>query len=133
MPARNDVFGVYKRNQAVILVAIVVAVIVRFTLSLLTEAESARYVLTPVMSCTHIVELKERAYPIRIGAGELDALGPCCAERQLSGKALLVVDERVAPLYADRALAALRAAGVEVTRHDVPAGEAKSTRLKSVV
>lgn len=74
-------------------------------------------------SRTVAVDLGDRSYPIEIGRGLLDGLGARCADR-LKGRTVLVVsDDRVDPLYGDRAEASLTAAGFAVSRAAVPAGE----------
>ncbi|MDZ7748045.1 MAG: 3-dehydroquinate synthase [Halofilum sp. (in: g-proteobacteria)] len=66
------------------------------------------------------VELGERAYPIRIGAGLLRA--PAALEPLLAGdSALLVTNETVGPLYAGRVRAAL--GGARVAECVLPDGE----------
>jgi len=70
---------------------------------------------------------------VLIGKGALDHVGRRAAEQgDLAGligqaapgrRALLVSDDNVAPLYAGRALEALRSAGFNVQQHVLPAGE----------
>jgi len=69
------------------------------------------------------VELGDRSYPIHTGSGIFDDLGTQCTAVGLSGRCLLVSDENVAPLYADRALASLADAGFTVSLEVLPAGE----------
>ena len=69
------------------------------------------------------VDLGERSYPIRIGSGILDTLGEACTAAGLSGRCLIVSDENVAPLYADRAFQSLEKAGFTPARDVLPAGE----------
>ena len=80
------------------------------------------------------VELGSRSYPILIGTGLLDGLGNACAEAGLAGRALIVTDSTVRPLYAARAEASLRAAGISIQTLDVPAGESSKdwTNLASI-
>ena len=80
------------------------------------------------------VELGERSYPICIGSGLLDDVGRACVGAGLSGRALLVTDSSVRPLYASRVDASLRSAGISVQTLDVPAGESSKdwTQLMSV-
>ena len=71
------------------------------------------------------VELGERRYPIRIGAGLLgdaDAFADIAFGRHV----LLVSDGNVAPLYADR-VRALLPATCKVATHFIPAGETFKT------
>ena len=57
---------------------------------------------------TITVDLKERSYPVFIGKGLLDKAGALLKTR-LRGKAFIVSDENVAPLYLNRAAQALDA------------------------
>jgi len=77
------------------------------------------------------VNLGERSYEIHIGAGVLDQLGARCAEAGLKGKCLVITDENVGPLYAQRALLSLDAAGVfDAHLVVIPSGEeSKSIEL----
>lgn len=68
------------------------------------------------------VELGERSYEVTVGAGLLSSLGEVAAA--LAGRAVVVTDSNVGPLYAKRATAALTGAGVEASVIDFPAGEA---------
>ena len=71
------------------------------------------------------VALGERSYPIRIGPGLLGR--PELFEPVLPGRhALLLSDSQVAPLYAERVLAALPAR-LQVRVHTIPAGEQHKT------
>jgi len=73
---------------------------------------------------TLTVDLGERAYPIRIGAGLLgraELLRPCLRGTQ----AMVVTNEVVAPLYLERLLPAL--GGLEVETVVLPDGEATKT------
>ncbi len=75
------------------------------------------------------VDLDERAYDVLVGPGLLDQLGPRAAGLFFPGKkrAALITDSNVAPLFAEQALASLRAAGIETTLITVPAGEASKS------
>ena len=80
-----------------------------------TEADAA----TATERTLHIA-LGERGYPIRIGAGLLgrrDALA-----EHVPRRAMIVTDERVAPLYLERAIAAL--GDVPASHVVLPSGEA---------
>ena len=78
----------------------------------------------PEMHTLH-VELGERRYPIRIGAGLL-ADADAFADIAFGRHVLLVSDSNVAPLYAERVLAMLPK-NCEVVLHTIPAGEAYKT------
>ncbi len=63
------------------------------------------------------------AYPIVVQPGVLDHLGGVCREAGLSGRAFVVTDTGVEPLFAHRAMAALASADFEAARFTIPAGE----------
>jgi 3-dehydroquinate synthase len=67
------------------------------------------------------------AYDVRVRAGGLEALGALLTERALRGPVAVVSDNNVGPLYLERALAALRAAGYAASGFTIPAGEAAKT------
>ncbi len=69
------------------------------------------------------VDLGDRSYPIHIGSGNLDSLGTACKAAGLKGRCLIVTDENVAPLYADRAFQSLEKAGFTPVLETLPAGE----------
>ncbi|MCL7713458.1 3-dehydroquinate synthase [Stenotrophomonas mori] len=70
----------------------------------------------------------DRPYPIAIGPGLLDE-GPRLADPLRGRHALLVSDDRVAPLYLERVRRALQAARPDlvIADHVIPAGEASKT------
>jgi shikimate kinase / 3-dehydroquinate synthase len=68
------------------------------------------------------VDLGERSYPITIGPGLLDD-GALLARHVGPGKAAIVTNTTVAPLYLDKVAGALRAAGHEVVTIVLPDGE----------
>lgn len=69
------------------------------------------------------VDLGERSYPIRIGSGILNSLGEACLNAGLNGKCLIVSDENVAPLYAEKVFQALEKSGFDPVSEVLPAGE----------
>ena len=69
------------------------------------------------------VDLGERSYPIHIGSGILDTLGEACKAAGLKGRCLLVSDENVAPLYAEKVFQSLEKTGFAPTLEVLPAGE----------
>lgn len=69
------------------------------------------------------VELGDRSYPIHIGTGILDTAGGGCKTAGLKGKCLVVTDANVAPLYAERVVQSLTAAGFNPLMVVLPAGE----------
>ena len=70
-----------------------------------------------------VVELGARSYPVVVGCDLLDELGPRLASLGFRGRGALVTGERVGALYAERAVASLRAAGIEPTVVTLPDGE----------
>ena len=75
---------------------------------------------------TLVVGLGERSYPIHIGPGLLGR--PELLEPHLAGRrAVVVTNETVAPLYADRLERTLAAAGAATGRIVIPDGEAHKT------
>lgn len=76
------------------------------------------------MSNILTVDLGERSYPICVDGGLLSGLGEACRSAGLSGKCLLVTDDRVDGFYGEAAEQSLDQAGCSVTRAVVPAGEA---------
>ena len=78
------------------------------------------------------VHLGERSYTIRIGADALGEIGKVCLRHFRGGRALVVTDTNVAPLYAEKTIDSLAAAGVQASALRIPAGEAsKSMRQLS--
>jgi 3-dehydroquinate synthase len=69
------------------------------------------------------VELGDRRYVIEIGAGLIERAGPLCAPLVPSRRTVVVSDTAVAPLYLDRVLRSLEAAGLRADPVVVPAGE----------
>ncbi|MDA0999122.1 MAG: 3-dehydroquinate synthase [bacterium] len=75
------------------------------------------------------VHLGERGYTIRIVSGALSLLGETARVHFAGGRALIVSDTNVAPLFGPKALASLKRAGVAAELFAVPAGErSKSDR-----
>ncbi|MCA1959407.1 MAG: 3-dehydroquinate synthase [Desulfomonile sp.] len=66
-------------------------------------------------------------YSIVLGTGALDILGFMAADRGFTPKIVVVTDSNVAPLYLQRVLDSLRAAGFEPFSCVVPAGEEHKT------
>ena len=69
------------------------------------------------------VNLGSRSYPIHIGAG-LCTQAALIPETLLRGKAVVITNQTVAPLYLDAVLAALRTRGAECIPIVLPDGEA---------
>jgi 3-dehydroquinate synthase len=70
------------------------------------------------------VDLKERAYDIRLVTGDPAGLGPFARERCAGGLALLVTDEHVGPRHEPAIRAALTQAVFTVHSVTLPSGEA---------
>lgn len=62
-------------------------------------------------------------YDVRVKQGSLANLGEMLLSRGLSGPSIVVVDENVAPLYADQVIDSLRIAGFSPHLVVIPAGE----------
>ena len=75
----------------------------------------------PAEALTVAVAAGGDAYEVKIGSGLLDRLGELCGAP--AAQALVVCDANVAPLYLERATAALEAAGWRVSTMVLPAGE----------
>ena len=73
------------------------------------------------------VELGRNSYDINIGQGLLSQVGVWLKERGLSGKAVIITDANVRPLYAAALEAGLAVAGFKVSLLEVPAGEENKT------
>lgn len=80
--------------------------------------------------CT--VDLGDRSYAIEIGAQMLEKLGSCCLAAGLTGRALVVTDSHVGPLYAEAVLAALAQAGISASLVSVPAGEESKSHAQLI-
>ncbi|MFH1647302.1 MAG: 3-dehydroquinate synthase [Chloroflexota bacterium] len=69
------------------------------------------------------VELAGRSYEVRVGAGLLARAGLWLKGEGFSGRAVVITDTTVGPLYADVLRQGLANAGFDVTVLEVPAGE----------
>ncbi|WP_422001555.1 3-dehydroquinate synthase [Reyranella sp.] len=69
------------------------------------------------------VDLAGRAYDILVGPGLIDRAGELSRPLLAAPKVVIVSDDTVAPLYADRLAASFAAAGVAASLATVPAGE----------
>ncbi|HOW97643.1 MAG TPA: 3-dehydroquinate synthase [Kiritimatiellia bacterium] len=82
------------------------------------------------MACKIKVDLGARSYEIRVGEGVLAQVGALCRELELGPSALVVSDEHVNPLYGPAVESSLRAAGFQVGRVAVPAGESSKAEAR---
>ncbi len=73
------------------------------------------------------VGLGDRAYPIEIAHGNLEQVAQSLGALRPISQAIVITDEVVAPLYADRVAKLLRQAGIQTTVLSVPAGEASKS------
>lgn len=73
------------------------------------------------------VELGDRRYEVRVEPTAMERLGAMARESAAHDRCALIADERVARLYADRALGSLRAAGYEPIVHAIEPGERHKT------
>jgi 3-dehydroquinate synthase len=73
------------------------------------------------------VTLPHTSYEIKVGAGILPQAGPWLKELGFFGKAVIIIDTNVQPLYGDTLKKSLEGAGFTVTVLTVPAGEAIKT------
>jgi 3-dehydroquinate synthase len=74
------------------------------------------------------VELGPHSHSVHVGAGLLDQLGGLAREAGISpGRAAIVTDRNVAPLYGERARDSIAKAGFIVATIEIPAGEASKT------
>ena len=76
---------------------------------------------------TIAVDLGERRYEVRVGAGLLASLGAAVADVEDVTSVVVVSETTVAGLYGQRATESLEAAGVESSLIAFPAGEAHKT------
>ena len=70
-----------------------------------------------------IVTAPGGTYPVLVGEGALGALGAICRDLALDGRAFIITDTTVGPLFAARAGAALESAGYTAASFAIPAGE----------
>lgn len=70
-----------------------------------------------------IVRTPGGTYPVLVGEAALDALGSTCRDLGLAGRAFIITDEVVSPLFAARAAASLDAAGYPAAACAIPPGE----------
>jgi len=69
------------------------------------------------------VELGERSYPIRLGAGTLDSAGGAIFKAAKAKKAIVVTDSNVGRRYAARLIESIEKMGIRARRITVPAGD----------
>lgn len=74
-----------------------------------------------------IVRTPTALYPVIVSDGCFDALGDACRDAGLKGRAFVVSDTAVGPLFAARAAASLEQSGYEARTFQIPAGEDHKT------
>lgn len=62
-------------------------------------------------------------YAVTVADGALDRLGSICREAGLKGRAFVLSDDAVGPLFTANACEALRASGYDASSYQMPAGE----------
>lgn len=72
---------------------------------------------------TCIVDTLDRIYPVFVGPDILEGLGEKVHSLGLNGRAVIISDSTVYPLYGERCALALEKGGFKVVNHIVPAGE----------
>jgi 3-dehydroquinate synthase len=77
------------------------------------------------------VELGDRSYEVRIGAGLLERAGFWLREKDYSGRAVIIADATAGGLYADILSRGLSVAGLAVTLLEVPPGEESKSLEKA--
>lgn len=76
---------------------------------------------------TLTIQLSSRSYDIRIGSGLLATAGLACKEIGLSGRAAIITNTTVAPLYAPLLVSSLKNADFETYLIKIPDGEEYKT------
>lgn len=80
---------------------------------------------------TETVSLASAQYDILVESGSLPQLGNHLKIAGLTGKAALITDSNVAPLYLETAQASLQQAGYQTSSHIFPAGEASKSMAQA--
>ena len=70
------------------------------------------------------LSLGAQSYDVHVSNGALETIGYLCSSVRLHGKAAIISDSNVAPLYAERVLHSLEESGYSTSLHTFPAGEA---------
>ena len=70
------------------------------------------------------LSLGPQSYDVHVSNGALESIGYLCSNARLEGKAAIITDSNVAPLYAERVCRSLEDSGYTTSRHIFPAGEA---------
>jgi 3-dehydroquinate synthase len=75
------------------------------------------------------VDLADRSYSVLVAEGILSQAGSLILQAGLSGKAAIISDSNVVPIYATALQDALNVAGITSTVHEFPAGEASKSLI----
>ena len=70
------------------------------------------------------LSLGEHSYEVHVANGALETIGYLCSRTRLEGKAAIITDSNVGPLYAERVRQSLEDSGYTTSLHVFPAGEA---------
>ncbi len=70
------------------------------------------------------LSLGPQSYEVHVANGALESIGYLCSSVRLDGKAAIISDSNVAPLYAERVRLSLEESGFTTTVHIFTAGEA---------
>lgn len=83
--------------------------------------------LPPQLQAAAVVRTLTATYPVIVADGAFDSLGDACRDAGLKGRAFVVSDTAVGPLFAERAAASLRRAEYRIETTMIPAGEEAKT------
>ncbi len=70
------------------------------------------------------LSLGPESYEVHVSNGALESIGYLCSNARLDGKAAIITDTNVGPLYAERVRLSLEDSGFTTSLHSFPAGEA---------
>ncbi|MBR2313626.1 MAG: 3-dehydroquinate synthase [Akkermansia sp.] len=70
------------------------------------------------------LSLGPQSYDVHVSNGALESIGYLCSRVRLEGKAALITDSNVGPLYAERVRTSLEQSGYTTSLHSFTAGEA---------
>jgi shikimate kinase / 3-dehydroquinate synthase len=90
--------------------------------------------LPPQLQAAAMVRTPSATYPVIVAEGAFEHIGDACRDAGLKGRAFLISDQAVGPLFAKRAEQSLRNADYEVAIFLIPPGEeAKTLRTVETV
>ncbi len=91
------------------------------------EPRSDESELPPTLQAAAVVRTLGATYPVIVAEGAFDALGDACRDAGLKGRAFVVSDTAVGPLFVERAVDGLVAAGYKAQSFLIPPGEEAKT------